>query len=40
MPPGRWRFLDEDVRRCGLRVFPYSVLYTVAKQFCPQPFNR
>jgi plasmid stabilization system protein ParE len=27
--PERWRLLEEDVRRCLVRVFPYSVLYTV-----------
>ena len=27
--PERWRILDEDVRRCLTRVFPYAVLYTV-----------
>ena len=25
----RWRFLEKDVRRCPVRVFPYAVLYTV-----------
>lgn len=27
--PERWRVLEEDVRRCLVRVFPYSVLYTI-----------
>ena len=27
--PGRWRVLEDDVRRCLVRVFPYSVLYTI-----------
>lgn len=27
--PERWRILDEDVRRCLTRVFPYGVLYTI-----------
>ncbi len=31
--PGRWRVLEEDVRRCIVRVFPYSVLYTVEAEF-------
>ena len=31
--PDRWRFLEEDVRRCLVRVFPYSVLYTVEPDF-------
>jgi len=31
--PTRWRILDEDVRRCLTRVFPYGVLYTVEPDF-------
>jgi plasmid stabilization system protein ParE len=31
--PTRWRVLDEDVRLCLVRVFPYSVLYTVEADF-------
>lgn len=27
--PRRWRTIDDDVRRCLTRVFPYSILYTV-----------
>lgn len=27
MTPTRWRILEGDVRRCLVRVFPYSVLY-------------
>lgn len=27
--PERWRVVEEDVRRCAVRVFPYSVLYTI-----------
>ena len=27
--PQRWRVLDDDVRRCLTRVFPYKVLYTI-----------
>lgn len=27
--PERWRVLDEDVRRCLTRVFPYGVLYSI-----------
>ena len=26
--PERWRVLEEDVHRCAVQVFPYSVLYT------------
>jgi len=31
--PERWRILDEDVRRCLTRVFPYGVLYTIETEF-------
>ena len=31
--PERWRVLEEDVRRCLVRVFPYSVLYTVESDY-------
>lgn len=31
--PQRWRVLDEDVRRCLVRVFPYSVLYTIERDY-------
>lgn len=31
--PNRWRVIDEDVRRCLTRVFPYAVLYTVEADF-------
>ena len=31
--PDRWRVLEGDVRRCFVRVFPYSVLYTVEREF-------
>jgi len=31
--PRRWRALDEDVRRCLTRVFPYGVLYTIESEF-------
>lgn len=31
--PDRWRVLEEDVRRCLVRVFPYSVLYTIEPDF-------
>lgn len=27
--PLRWRQVDEDVRRCLTRVFPYAILYTI-----------
>ena len=27
--PERWRVLEGDVRRCLVRVFPCSVLYTI-----------
>jgi len=31
--PMRWRVIDEDVRRCLIRVFPYAVLYTIEADF-------
>lgn len=31
--PERWRVLEDDVRRCTVRVFPYSVLYTKEPDF-------
>lgn len=27
--PHRWRVLEEEVRRCLARTFPYGVLYTI-----------
>ena len=31
--PERWRVLEADVRRCRVRVFPYSVLYSIEPDF-------
>ena len=31
--PGSWPVLDEDIRRCLTRVFPYAVLYSVETDF-------
>ncbi len=31
--PTRWRVIDEDVRRCLTRIFPYGVLYTLEQDF-------
>lgn len=31
--PERWRVLEADVWRCLVRVFPYSVLYTIEADF-------
>jgi plasmid stabilization system protein ParE len=31
--PLRWRVLEEDVRRYLMRVFPYSVLYTIEADY-------
>ena len=31
--PLRWRALDEDVRRCFTRVFPYAILYTIEPDY-------
>lgn len=27
--PERWQVMDEDVRRCLTRKFPYGILYTI-----------
>ena len=31
--PDRWPFLDEDVRRCLARRFPYGILYTIETDY-------
>ena len=31
--PERWRVVEDDVRPCGVRVFPFSVLYTIETGF-------
>jgi toxin ParE1/3/4 len=31
--PDRWRIVDEDVRRCLTRVFPFGILYTIEDNF-------
>lgn len=31
--PLRWRVLEDDVRRCLVRIFPYAVLYTIEPEF-------
>ena len=31
--PERWRILEEDIRRCLTRVFPYAVLYTIESDY-------
>ena len=31
--PTRWRVIDEDVRRCLTRVFPFGILYTIESDF-------
>lgn len=31
--PERWRVLEDEVRRCFMRVFPYSVLYTIEHDY-------
>src|SRR5436189_5175042 len=31
--PTRWRIFEEDVRRYLIRVFPYTVLYTIEPDF-------
>jgi len=31
--PDRWVILEQDVRRCLTKVFPYAVLYTIEEDF-------
>jgi toxin ParE1/3/4 len=31
--PSRWGIVDEDVRRCLTRKFPYGILYTVEEDY-------
>ncbi|MEG4440616.1 type II toxin-antitoxin system RelE/ParE family toxin [Microcoleus sp. AT9_B5] len=31
--PTRWAIVDEDVRRCLTRKFPYSILYTIEEDY-------
>ncbi|MBD2304895.1 type II toxin-antitoxin system RelE/ParE family toxin [Chroococcidiopsis sp. FACHB-1243] len=31
--PTRWRVIDEDIRRCLTRKFPYGILYTVESEY-------
>lgn len=31
--PTRWRIFEEDVRRCFTHVFPYSILYTIERDY-------
>jgi|JI10StandDraft_1071094.scaffolds.fasta_scaffold222264_4 toxin ParE1/3/4 len=29
--PERWRIVEQDVRRCLTKVFPYAILYTIER---------
>jgi plasmid stabilization system protein ParE len=31
--PTRWAIVNEDVRRCLTRKFPYSILYTIEQDY-------
>ena len=31
--PSRWRVIEDDVRRCLTRIFPYAVLYTIETDY-------
>jgi plasmid stabilization system protein ParE len=31
--PERWRVVEEDVRRCLTRIFPFAILYTIEPDF-------
>jgi toxin ParE1/3/4 len=31
--PERWPIIEDDIRRCLTRVFPYAVLYSIEKDY-------
>jgi plasmid stabilization system protein ParE len=31
--PTRWAVVDEDIRRCLTRKFPYGILYTIEEDY-------
>lgn len=31
--PTRWQAIDEDIRRCLTRKFPYGILYTIEQDY-------
>jgi toxin ParE1/3/4 len=31
--PTRWAVVDEDIRRCLVKKFPYGILYTIEEDF-------
>lgn len=31
--PDRWRVVEEDVRRCLPRIFPFAILYTIEQDY-------
>jgi len=31
--PSRWALIDEDIRRCLTRKFPYGILYTIEDDY-------
>lgn len=31
--PTRWRVIEEDIRRCLTRVFPFAILYTIEDNY-------
>jgi plasmid stabilization system protein ParE len=31
--PTRWRVIEDDIRRCLTRVFPYAILYTIETDY-------
>lgn len=33
--PERWRLIEQDVRRCLARRFPYGILYTIEPRIHP-----
>lgn len=31
--PERWRIVEQDIRRCLTKVFPYAILYTIERDW-------
>ena len=31
--PTRWRVIEEDIRRCLTRIFPFAILYTIESDY-------
>ncbi len=31
--PERWPYIEDDIRRCLTRIFPYGIIYTVESEY-------